>query len=389
MVRQATSSSIFKHLVLLFLIFFAFFALLNTGLSFIYRPLFALLISVPTFTTLAVFALIMTFIMRQVCVEYVPSDTVGVVTYADGTLKTLAPAGPTWVWLGREQLSQLLSLAPVSSHAPLLGLKSSEGTDLAPLVTIITWRIHSSITTLLPTQYQRQVIETATESQAQRERQVRDAVAEAISRRAGRTPLKELEEALPNIYHNRFGQDVIDSANRSLTPTGLMVEKLECIGSVTAPTKISAAVKTIGVVRQKLESLLLADSADAAGDETLVGIDKLLEHARRAVQEMQATSRAVDGYVQAVISVLEQAHQHFKTQAGIQKASAAQNTQSQHLAELAAEINALLAAANEIKRANAQAKHISAALTGPELETLFKVLSAIEQKKVSLGSIFA
>ncbi|HLW02588.1 MAG TPA: hypothetical protein VKT82_28300 [Ktedonobacterales bacterium] len=389
MARQAASPSIFRNLVLIFLIFFAFFALLNTGLSFIYQPLFALLISVPTFTMLAVFALLMTFILRQSCVEQVPSNTIGVVCYANGTLKTLAPAGPTWVWIGREQLSGLLSLAQVSTHAPLLGLKSGDGIELAPLVTIITWRIHGSITTLLDTQYRPLVIEVVTQSQGKRERRVRDAVAEAIGRRAMYATLKELEEELPNTLYNGFGQAVIADANETLTPMGLKVEKLECIGSVTIPTKASAAVKTLGVVRQKLESLLAGDASNAPAAAAPEGIDRVLSHARLAVQEMQAASRAVDAYVQAVINVLEHAHQHFKTQAGIQEANVAQKAQSKRLTELAAEINALLEAANEIKGNSKRARTSPAALTEAERDILFKVLAAIEEKRVSLGSIFA
>ncbi len=389
MARQASSSSIFQNLVLIFLLFFVVLALLNIGLAFIYQPLFALLISVPAFTTLALFALILTIILRQSYVEQVPGNTIGVVSYANGALKTLAPAGPVWVWTGREQLSDLLSLEPVSTHAPLLGLKSGDGIELAPLVTIITWRIHSSLPTLLSTQYRQQVIEVATQSQGKRERRVRDAVAEVIGRRAAYATLRELEEQLPNMLYNGFGQAVVADINQTLTPLGLNVEKLECIGSITTPTKTSAAVKTIGVVRKKLESLLSADASDTPAEAAPEGIEKMLSHARLAVQEMQAASRAVDDYVQAVITVMADAHQHFQTQAGIQKAGVTQKAQSQRLTELAEEINELLAAANEIKRASTQAKHADSALTSAEQDILFKVLAAIEEKKVSLESIFA
>ena len=389
MVRQAPSSSIFQNLVLIFLLFFALLVLVTIVFAFFYPSFIPLLISVPAFIILAILAVLLTVILRENYVAEVPINTVGVVSYANGTLKTLAPAGPIWVWTGREQLSGLLSLEPVSTHAPLLGLKSGDGTELAPLVTIITWRIHASITTLLATQYGPQVIEVATQSQGKRERRVRDAVAGAIARRAGYATLKELEEELPNMLYNGFGQAVVAEVNQTLTPMGLNVEKLECIGSITPPTRTSAAVKTIGVVRKKLESLLAAEADDTPDEAAQEGIDKVLGHARRAVQEMQAASRAVDDYVQAVMNVLEHAHRHFTTQAGVQEASVAQKAQSQRLTELAEEINELLAAANEIKSASKQEKRAVAVLTSAERDMLFRVLAAIEQKQVTLGSIFA
>ena len=209
MTRQAVSTNIFRNLLLVFLVFFLIFALLNTGLSFIYQPLFYFLISVPTFTMLALFAFIMTLIIRQNCVETVPSNTVGLITFSNGELKTLAPAGQTWVWLGRERLSGFLSLEPVSVHMPLLGLKSSDGIDLPPLVTIINWRIHSTIATLLSTQYQGSVMEVARETQQKRERRVRDTVDEVLGRRVAQRTLEELEEHLPHILYNSFGEEVL------------------------------------------------------------------------------------------------------------------------------------------------------------------------------------
>jgi hypothetical protein len=389
MARQEAPPGILKNLVLVFVLFFAFFALLNTGLSFIYQPLFGFLMSVPTFTTLALFALVMTFVLRQSCVEHVPDNMIGVVTYANGTLKTLAPAGPTWVWIGRERLSGLLSLRPVSTHAPLQGLKSRDGVDLAPLVTIITWRIHASIATLLYTPFQAQVTETATQSQGKRERRVRDAVAEALGRRAQSMAIKDLEEALPDMLYSEFGKAVIAEINKTLTPMGLNVEALECIGSITSPTKASAAAKTLGVVRQKLESLWAGRPGAAAGAGAPAGIDEVLGHARQAVQKMQTTSRAVDAYVKAVTGALEHPHQDLKTQTAIQKLGEVQKMQSRHLTELAAEVNALLEVTLEVKSASQPAGRAASPLTEAEQEILFKVLEAIEQKKVSLGSIFA
>src|SRR5262245_3034534 len=100
MTRQGASILIFFNLLFVFLIFLLIFALLNTGLSFIYQPLFGVLMSVPTFTTLALFALIMTLIIQQNCVTIIPTNTVGLLTHSNGVLKRLVPAGPVWVWFG-------------------------------------------------------------------------------------------------------------------------------------------------------------------------------------------------------------------------------------------------------------------------------------------------
>src|SRR5262245_42537835 len=109
MTRQAASARIFLNLLFVFLIFFLIFVLLNTGLSFIFHPLFGVLMSAPTFTTLALFALIMTLIIQQNCVITVPNHKVGLLTYSSGELKTLVPSGPVWVWFG-ERLSSFISL---------------------------------------------------------------------------------------------------------------------------------------------------------------------------------------------------------------------------------------------------------------------------------------
>ncbi len=388
MIRQAASINIFRNLLVVFLICFLIFALLNTGLSFIYRPLFYFLISVPTFTMLALFAFIMTVIIRQNCVETVPSNTVGLITSSNGELKTLAPAGQTWVWFGRERLSTFLSLEPVSVHVPLLGLKSSEGIELPPLVTIINWRIHSTFASLLSSWNRRQVMEVALESQQKRERRVRDKVAEVLGWHVAQETMEKLEEYLPQILYNHFGEEVLREINDDLTPIGLNVDRLECIGSISVPIKASGAVKTLGAVHKKLESLLRPKTADAAIGDVQERVDKLLDHTRQAVQRMSATGRAIDDYVQSVITVLQQASQHFKTQEDTKAAGIAHKALSDRLMELAAEINGLLEVAQEIKDANERAKHIPSNLTDAEIDTLFKVLEAIEQKKVSLGSLF-
>src|SRR5579885_2442477 len=123
MTRQAASTAIVKNILLLFLIFFLVFALLGTGLAFLYQSLLGALFSVPAFIAFAaLFSLIPTLIIRQSAVVVVPRNTVGLVSYANGTLKTLAPAGRLWVWVGRERLSSFLSLEPTSMQAPVLGL---------------------------------------------------------------------------------------------------------------------------------------------------------------------------------------------------------------------------------------------------------------------------
>src|SRR5215472_4949520 len=83
MPRQAASLQVGKHLILVFLVLLAALALLGMGLSFIYQPLFARLFNVPSVTALALFALLMTLLIRQSCVEHVPSNTIGVVSYSD------------------------------------------------------------------------------------------------------------------------------------------------------------------------------------------------------------------------------------------------------------------------------------------------------------------
>lgn len=388
MTRQAASANIFRNLLYIFLIFFAVFALVNTGLSFIYQPLFSFLFSVPTFTMIAVFTLIITLIFRQIYVEIVPNNMIGLVTFANGRLKTLAPAGPVWVWFGREELSSFLSLEPVSIHTPLVGLKSRDGVELSPLVTIITWRVHSTMTTLLSSQFRQQVIEVALESPLRRERRVRERVADVIARQVMQETLEELEDHLPNILHNGFGRAAIQEINQFLTPLGMKVERLECLGKITPPTRASEVMKMIGEARKKLDTLLRTNAADASLQQVQQRIELLLQRTRRAVQDMRATSRAVDDYVQAVINVLQQAHQHFKTQSDIQAAGAAQKAQSQRLTDLAADITALLEVANEIKDAAARISAISSDLTPGEISILFKVLEAIEQKKLPLGPMF-
>ncbi|HEY7355301.1 MAG TPA: hypothetical protein VH590_02510 [Ktedonobacterales bacterium] len=392
MTRQTASVAILKNVILLFSIFFLVFALLSTGLAFIYQPLLSVLISVPAITTFALFALILTLIIRQSSVEEVPNNTVGLVRYANGTLKTLVPAGPVWVWFGRERLSSLLSLEPVSVQAPVLGLKSGDGIELAPLVIIVSWHIDAKITALLASQssqYRQQVMAVALESQAKRERRVRDTMAEVLRQRVAQEALADLEEYLPSMHANSFGQDIIAQINRDLSSLGLNVNRLECIGSITLPTRASAAVKHIGAARKKLQPLLRANGADTSVVGLQDQVDALVQRARLAVQEMSAASRAIDDYVQLVIDTLQQARKHTKTPADMQAVSAAQRAQSQRLTELAAEINALLVDARKIKSASEQFSQAPTTLTREEAETLLKVLEAIEQKKVALGSIFA
>ncbi len=380
MTRQASSAAIIKNLIILFLSFFAVFALLNTGLSFIYQPLFSFLISVPTFTTIALFALIMTLIMRQLSVVEIPRGTIGLVTYSNGVLKTLAPAGPVWVWFGRERLSGLLSLEPVSVHMPLLRLKSGDGVELAPLVTIITWRIHTTITTLFSSQFRQQVTEVALESQLKRERRVRDTVADVMRRRVAQETLAELEEDMPNILYNTFGQEVIREVNHHLTPMGLKVDRLECIGSITTPGSPPAALHTISAARKKLESLLAAAPAGTpSGAPAQPQVSDLRQHARRAVQEMSATSRALDAYIQAVLTLLQHAQQHLKSRAEMQAVPTAQKALSQRMTTLAAQINALLKTAREIAT-HQEPTNPASGLTTDELRALCKALEAIEQQ---------
>ncbi|HEU5369549.1 MAG TPA: hypothetical protein VFU69_13840 [Ktedonobacterales bacterium] len=390
MTRQAASTAILKNIILLFLIFFLVFALLGTGLAFLYQSLLGALFSVPAFIAFAaLFALIPTLIIRQGSVEEVPRNTVGLVTSSNGTLKTLAPAGRAWVWFGRERLSGFLSLEPTSMQAPILGLKSGDGAELAPLVMLITWRIDSKITTLFSGTSHQQVKEVALESQAKRERRVREKVTEVLGRRAMQARLADLEEDMPYMHANSFGQAVILEINLDLAPIGLSVERLECIGSITTPTKASVAVKRIGAARKKLENLLRAGAADTAFADLQGQIDALLQRARLAVQGMSAASRACNDYVEIVITVLEQASKYFKTETEMKAANAAQKTQSERLTELAAELDALLESASKIKRASDHIGSQPTHLTPEEAETLFKVLEAVEQKRVSLGSIFA
>jgi hypothetical protein len=388
MTRQTAAATNFRNGVTVFLIFFLIFALMNTGLGFIYKPLFALLISVPTFTMLALFALIMTLIIRQNCITTVPENTIGLVTYKDGTLKTLAPPGQAWVWFGREQMNGFLSLEPVSVHMSLLGLKVSDGSDLPPLVTIITWRVHSSITTLLDTQYRQEVMQVALDSQMKRERRVRDTVAEVMSRRTAQETLMVLQDKLAHILYNEFGQDVIEEVNLYLTPYGLRVDRLECIGSIAPPTKTPTTLKTITTLRKKLESLLRPKAPDASLHAVQQQAEQILEQARKSVLEMRAAVRATDTYTQAVITTLAQAQQQLKTEADITAVSAAQTEQGKHLTTLASEINTLQEMANTLKSASEQMKHAPFDLTATEVTTLLNVLEAIEQKKLSLVGLF-
>lgn len=389
MTRQAAAANNFRNVVVVFLVFFLVFALMNTGFGFLYKPLFSLLISVPTFTMLALFALIMTIIIRQNCITTVPENTVGVITYSNGgVLKTLAPPGQAWVWFGREQMSGFLSLEPVSVQMSLLGLKLSDGSELPPLVTIITWRVHSSITTLLDTQYRQQVMEVAQGSQMKRERWVRDTVAEVMGRRTARETLETLPDKLSYMLHNEFGRAVIKEVNGYLMPVGLRVERLECIGNIAPSTKTPTTVKTIGAIHKKLESLLRPKTPDAALQAVQQQAEQILEQARKAVLAMRETVRAADAYMQATITTLEQAHQHFKTQADIKVVSAAQKEQGDRLTVLAHEISTLLEAANALKSASEQIKHAPFDLTTAEVTTLLKVLEAIEQKKLPLGGLF-
>jgi hypothetical protein len=354
MTHQAASATILKNVLLIFSSVFLVFALLDTSLSYIFQSLFGVLISVPTYTMLALFALVITLALRQNCVEEIPSNTVGLVCSSNGDLKTLAPAGPVWVWLGRERLCGLLALEPVSAHLPLLGLKSRDGVKLPPLVTIITWRIDAKITTLFASQYGRQVAEVAQESQWKRERRVRDQVAEVIARWAAQEPIEVLKDHLAHIHANSFGQAVIEEINQYLAPIGLSVERLECIGGITLPVKASAAEKTPGAAREKSKRLVLPITDDAPVQE--IEVEELHEQARQAVQKMREVSRAADDYVQAVIQVLEPARQQLKNQEALKAAGMAQKALGQRLTELAAAINALLMAANELKRASEQSR---------------------------------
>lgn len=383
MTRQTASVFILRNILVVFLLFFLVFALLNTSLSFIYQPLFSALITVPTFTTLALFALIMALVIRQNCVMTVPDHTVGVVRYSNGVFKTLVPAGPAWVWFGRERISEYLSLEPVSAHLPLLGLKANDGTELEPPVTIITWRIHDSITSLLSSRYGWQVMEVAEESQMKRERRVRERVAEVLRRRVAAESVEALKEYLSNIHTNHFGQEIIAEVNRSLTLIGLRVDRLECIGSIVSPIKAPAALKTISAARKKLERLLRPRAGDAPIQAVQKQADQLLEHARQAVVEMRAVGRATDAYVQVVITMLEEARQHFQKQA-----STARQAQREELAQLSARITMLLEAANRLRSASEEIEHAPFYLTSEELTTLFKVLDAIEHKKLPLGTLF-
>lgn len=389
MTRRASSSRILKNVVVIFLIFFAVFVFLSTGLSLIYQPLFAFLISAPTYTMIALFALAMTLIVRQSSVAQVPSNTIGLLTAPNGMLKALAPPGPVWVWFGRERLSGFLSLEPVSTHVPLLGLRSGDEIALAPLVTIITWRIHATMTTLAASEFGQEVLEVAQESPLKRERRVRDKVAEVMGRWVAEESLAELEEDLPNISSNSFGEGVLKEVNQYLTSIGLKVERLECIGSISMPGKTSEAVKTIGEVRKKLERLLRASPTGTGMQDVQRGADDLLRRARRAVKEMSAASRAMYDYTQTMLEAVQQGQQHIQSPSVMRATGVAQKTQSQRLTELAAEINALLEAANTLKEAIEGIERSPSELTADESATLFKVLEAIEQKKVPLGSLFA
>src|SRR5262249_17314106 len=155
----------------------------------------------------------------------VPANTVGLLTYSNGDLKTLVPSGPVWVWFG-EHLSGFISLKPTSTHASLLGLKSQDS-DQLPLVMIITWHIDSEITTWLKGKGdQQQIIEMAQETPMKRERRVREKVADVLGERTAHESLDILQKQFAKIYENRFGQEVIQGVNRQLTPIGLQVERL-------------------------------------------------------------------------------------------------------------------------------------------------------------------
>jgi len=385
--RQASSSRILTNVIIMFLIFFAVFAFLTTGLSLIFQPLFSLLISASTYTLIALVALALSMIVRQIAVAQVPSNTIGLLTSSNGALKALVPSGPVWVWPGKERLTSFLSLEPVSTHVPLLGLKSGDDIALAPLVTIITWRVHSTITTLAASEFGQPVLEVAQESPPKRERRVRDRVAEVMSRWVAEESLAELEEDVPNISSNAFGEGVMKEANQYLASIGLKVEKLECIGSISMPGKSSAAVKTIGEIRKKLEGLLRASPTGTATQDAQRRADDLLHRARRAVQEMNAASRAISDYTQTLLEALQQVQQHIHSPGVLRATGAAHKAQSQRLTELAAEINALLEAANKLKEAVEKIERSPLDLTADESATLLKVLEAIEQKKLPLGSL--
>ncbi|HEY7348642.1 MAG TPA: SPFH domain-containing protein [Ktedonobacterales bacterium] len=346
MIRQASSTTILKHVMVVFVFFFAVFALLNTGLSFIYQPLFTFLMSVPTFTTIALFALILTLIIRQTSVADIPNNTIGLVTYANGALKTLAPPGPTWVWFGREQLRGFLSLETVSAHMPLMGLRSGDGEALAPLVMILSWGIHEKMTTLFFSQFRQQVAEVALESQLKRERRVRDTVAGVMRRRVGERLLADLEEDLANMHQNSFGKALVREVNAELNSIGLKVERVECIGSITRPSEVS------GGKHRSEASKTPSRASEAAIEEVQRRADDVLSRARRAAPEMLAATKAVEAYVQAVLDVAQQAQGALKRPLNMQAAGAAQKAQSERMRELAAEIYALLEAAGELKEAS-------------------------------------
>ncbi len=388
MARQASSSSVGKNFFWFFLLSFAFFAFLNTGLSFIFTRLFTLLISVPTFSMIALFALILTLVYRQHAVEEVPYNQVGLLMTPSGSLKDILEPGPRWLWLGREHIGSYLALDPISTQVSLLGLKSSDGVALSPLTMITTWRILPDIHKLFHAQYRYSISQVALESQWQRERRVGERVAQILRPRVAQKPLSDLEQDLGAIQQSAFGHAVIREINTGLLPMGLKVERLECIGSLTTPTKAAEAVKTISAARLKLESLL----RPRAPDPTLPQIDQRLanlqQRARLVEQQVRDATHAVNDYVQAIIDVLEPFYQQAASKPDMQAMGTTGKKKSQRMNTLSQEVLALLEELRKTKALLDQLKRPPFDLTPDELNTLFKVLEAIEQKKLLLSSLF-
>jgi len=388
MARQASSSGVGKNFFLLFLVFFAFFAFINTGLSFIFASLFTFLISVPTFSMIALFALILTLAYRQYAVEEVPTNQLGLLVTPGGSLKDILEPGPRWLWLGRERISGYLSLAPVSTQVSLLGLKSSDGVALTPLAMLITWRTLPDIHKLFKAQYRYSISQVVLESQWQRERRVGERVDRILRPRVAQKPLSDLEQDLGAIQQSAFGHVMIREINTGLLPMGLKVERLECIGSLTPPTKASEAVKTISTARLKLESLLRPRAPDTSLQQMDQRLADLQQRARRVEQEIRDASRAVNNYVQAIIDVLEPLYQDASPKPDTRAMGAAGMAKSQRMSELSQEVLVLLEALKETKDLLDQIKRPPFDLTPDELNTFFKVLEAIEQKKLLLSPLF-
>ncbi len=385
-----------RHTLLLFIacylcLFFVpvFFSILNHSLAFV-------LAHAPFFFSTFLLALLPAIGIRRIFVETIQPKRLGVLVDRHGNFKALLPPHRYFIFRGWELVKELLSLEPIATQMPVLGLKASNG-DVGPQVVIFTWRVRADVQQLLAGPHQQQITSMAMAGSQQRERSIKAYLELAIKQRMLQRTISQLETELADKINRPFEQDVLATVNPLLEREGLVIDTLELIGTIAPPTRAAsgapgqaaeAARKQLAEARKKLQALLNPPTPDTTAQEVTQRAWAAYQKTSQVRKDIHDLSAALHAYMKAISDVLDPLIQQAQPRPKMAPIDKARKNAFDRLQKLQEHVGNL---GSHLIYLEQQAKRIKAppfGLTPTESQRLLEVLEAIERKMITLEKLY-